>query len=103
MGRRVCTKRSRERQGCPTGSRGTSGVSRGEIRGATRYSRGSRTALEGSLGDPKGLRGASRVYQGVKGDARGVQVGQQGRVRDVPGVKGSQGDPKELRGTSGEY
>ena len=35
--------------------------------------------VKGSVGDPQGLRGASGVYYGVKGDARGVQVGQQGR------------------------
>ena len=66
------------------------------------------------------------VYYGVKGDARGVQVGSTGTlgvsggpggrqgdvkasqgvkkgVRSVPGVKGSLGDPRGLRVTSGVY
>ena len=68
------------------------------------------------------LRGASTVYQGVKGapgvsncprgsrwtsgvSKVGVQLSQEGvkrGVRGVPGVKGSLRDQKGLRGTSGE-
>ena len=76
MGRQVCTKRSRERQGCPTGSRGTSGVSSpGGVRGCqggNQVSKGVKNSVrgfpgvEGSLGDPRGLKGVSEVYKGLK-------------------------------------
>ena len=75
--------------------------------------------VEGSLGDPKGLRGASGVSKWVNRDVRcvmgsrgtprgsrgirGVVKVSQGMKRGVPGVKGSLGDAKGLRGTSGEY
>ena len=69
MGRQVCTKRSRERQGCPRGQGGRQGCP-GEVRdceGGNQVSKGVKNRVrgfpevEGSLGDPKGLRGASGV------------------------------------------
>ena len=48
-------------------------------------------------------------YEGVKGDARGGQGGNQvfkgvkNSVRGFPGVEGSLGDPKGLRGAWGVY
>ena len=70
MGRQVCTKRSRERQGCPRGQGGRQGCP-GEVRGCevgNQVSKGVKNSVrgfpgvEGSLGDPQGLRGASGVY-----------------------------------------
>ena len=83
--------------------------------------------VKGRLGDPRGLKGTSGVYQGVKrgvwgvqrgqegcygyqgvkGDARGIQGAQVGAqvsqgvtrgVRGVPGVKGSPRDPRGGQG-----
>ena len=73
--------------GVSTGSRGTSGVSKGvskDVRG-----------VRGSIGTPvesRGGQGGNQVIKEVKNSVRGF-----------PGVEGSLGDPQGLTGASGVY
>ena len=101
---RVVPEDQGERQGCPRGSTRTLGVSGGQrgrqggprwVRGVVKVSQEVKTSVrgvpgvEGGLRDPRVVRWTSWVYQGVqgapglsqrvKGNARGVQGGQQGR------------------------
>ena len=101
---RVVPEGQGERQGCPRGSTRTLGVSGGQrgrqggprwVRGVVKVSQEVKTSVrgvpgvEGGLRDPRVVRWTSWVYQGVqgapglsqrvKGNARGVQGGQQGR------------------------
>ena len=60
-------------QGCPRGSTRTLGVP-GWVRGGVKDSQGVKRGVpgvEGSLGDPRGLRGVSEVYEGLK-EAPGI-------------------------------
>ena len=70
---RVVPEGQGERQGCPRGSTRTLGVP-GWVRGGVKDSQGVKRGVpgvEGSLGDPRGLRGVSEVYEGLK-EAPGI-------------------------------